>query len=340
MTKRNAEGGRRLTPWRVLKGTVHSGFLAVKYLWLTVWTLYQIALGAILVGLVYGTFKVGEYFSLWDIRKLQKSNPPTTAFMEAERARLQDSLLAVGKTLPDTLIRWSWTPFDSIPLMIRELTLIAEDAKFYDHQGFDLEQIEYAIVANHQAGKKARGASTITQQVAKNLYLTKDREMSRKAREAILTLLLEHHLSKDRILEIYLNVAQFDRGIFGIREAARHHYRKALRNLTQEEAINLVSLLPAPAKWDFRRPNNAFLQHKRLVMRNYSAYKGIKLDADTTLAGWRTGAFATLAENLAEDRWRLLRSKPNFPGALDSDADTLARPTAVHPALHRPAQTF
>src|SRR6185295_18077858 len=109
---------------------------------------------------------------------------------------------------------------DSIPKQVQEVLLVAEDAKFFDHQGLDLEEIEYAMVSNHQAGKKFRGASTLTQQVAKNLYLSKDKEMSRKMREAAITLLLEQYLSKDRILEIYLNVAQFDARVFGIRAAA------------------------------------------------------------------------------------------------------------------------
>ncbi len=338
MAKRDDDQGTALG--RILKGTVYGLFLGVKYLWLAVWTVYQVALGAALVLLVYGTFKVGEYFSLWDIRKLREENPRTTAFIEAERQRLQDSLRAAGTPPPDTLVRWAWIPFDSIPKMVQELALVAEDAKFFDHQGFDLEQIEYAMVANHQSGKKARGASTITQQVAKNLYLSKDKEMSRKAREAVITLLLEHHLPKERILEIYLNIAQFDVGVFGIRAAARHHYKKDPSRLTQEEAVNLVALLPSPAKWDFRRPNNAFLQHKRLVLRNYALYKGIKLDADTTLAGWQTGALTSLAESLSEDRWKLLRSRPaNFPGAADSSApEGLGAPSQAVP--RPPAQTF
>lgn len=325
-----------------MKGAARGAFLVLKYSWLLVWTLYQIALGAVLVGLVYGAFKVGEYFSVWDIRKLRESRPSSTAFIDAERERMQDSLRAAGAwPPPDTLIRWDWVALDSIPSIVRELVLVAEDAKFFEHQGFDLEQIEYAIVANHQAGKKARGASTITQQVAKNLYLSKDREMSRKAREAVISLLLEHYLPKERILEIYLNVAQFDDGVFGIRSAARHFYRKEPMQLTQEEAVNVVSLLPSPTKWNFRKPNSAFLQHKRLVIRNFALYKGYKLDTDSSLTAWQTGAFAALAEQLSDERWKTLRSRPQnylFPG--DSASPDSLRPVGGEAARVSPSRTF
>jgi monofunctional biosynthetic peptidoglycan transglycosylase len=327
---------------RVLRGTALGLFLVVKTLWLTVWTLYQIALGAVLVALVVGVIKVGDYFALWDIRKLRDSNPSSTAFIEAERDRLQDSLRRAGVwPPPDTLIRWSWTPLDSIPRIVRELALVAEDAKFYQHQGFDLEQIEYAMVANHQAGRKARGASTITQQVAKNLYLNKDKELSRKAREAVITLLLEHHLPKDRILEIYLNIAQFDEGVFGIRAASLHHYRKKPAALTQEEAVNLVCLLPSPARWDFRRPTSAYLQHKRLVIRNFLLYKGFRGKADSTAVDWQQGVYASLAEQLVEDRWKTLRSRPIAEGASDSGAgpDSL-RNTAGSSSVTPPGRTY
>ena len=304
---------------KILKATAHVGFLTVKTIWLTIWTVYQIALGALLVGLVWGVLRVGEYFSVWDIRQLRHENPKSTAFIDSERTRLTDSLRAAGTwPPPDTLIRWSWIPLDSIPKVIQEVTLIAEDAKFFEHQGFDLEQIEYALVANHQAGKKARGASTITQQVAKNLYLSKDKEMSRKLREAVITLVMEQYLTKERILETYLNVAQFDEGVFGIREAARHWLKKDLKDLTQDEAVNLVCLLPSPTKWNLKKPNSAFLQHKRLVLRNYAMFKGLKQGMDSTAANWQDSAFSHLAEQLSDEQWKGLRTKPLTDASGDS----------------------
>lgn len=318
---------------KILKQTLRIGYLTVKTIWLTIWTLYQIALGAVLVGLVWGVLRVGEYFSVWDIRNLRHENPKSTTFIDSERARLTDSLRTAGIwPPPDTLIRWSWIPLDSIPKIIQEVALVAEDAKFYEHQGFDLEQIEYAVVANHQAGKKARGASTISQQVAKNLYLSKEKEMSRKVREAVITLIMEHYVSKDRILEVYLNIAQFDEGVFGIREAARHWMKKEVKDLTQEEALNLVCLLPSPTKWNPKKPNNAFLQHKRLVVKNYALYKGIRQGVDSTSPGWQDSVFSHLAEQLSEDRWKGLRTRPLFeaPGeSSGSDEGTVPATTEI-----------
>jgi monofunctional glycosyltransferase len=307
---------------RISLATLHVGWIALRTFWILIWTAYQIALGAALIGIVYAVFRFGEYFYVWEIRQLARANPPTTTFIEAERARLTDSLKAAGKPVPDTLIRWSWIPLDSIPRTVREAALIAEDAKFYEHQGFDLEQIEYAIVANHQAGKKARGASTITQQVAKNLFLSRDKEMSRKLREAAITLELEHFVPKDRILETYLNVAQFGDGVFGVREGSRYWMKKEPRDLTQEEAINLICLLPSPTKWNPKKPNAAFLQHKRLVVRNYAAYRGLfRAETDTTQVSARDTALARLAEQLSDERWKALRTRPPTDSGVEGDVE-------------------
>jgi len=317
---------------KFLKKAASVAFLALKIIWLTVWSLYQLALGAVLVALAWGVFKVGDYYRLWDIRKLRTGNPPVTAFIESERGRLTDSLRLAGTwPPPDTLIRWNWLVMDSIPKLVQEIALVAEDAKFFDHEGFDLEQIEYAMVANHQSGRKARGASTITQQVAKNLYLSKDKEMSRKLREAVITVLLENYLSKERILEIYLNVAQFDAGVFGIRAASLRHYRKEPWQLAQEEVVNLICLLPSPAKWSLRRPGQAFLLHKRLVMKNYGLFKGMRLKADSTATDWVGQVYTNLAEQLAEERWKGLRSRPPLDSSeADAPGDTPAAPYDVN----------
>jgi monofunctional biosynthetic peptidoglycan transglycosylase len=320
-----AEKASKKPTWaRILTTTWHVCFLTLKAIWLTIWSLYQIALGAVLVGMVWGVLRVGEYFYVWDIRQLRTENPKSTAFIDVERARLTDSMRAAGQwPPPDSLIRWSWIPLDSIPKVIQEVALIAEDAKFFEHQGFDLEQIEYALVANHQAGKKARGASTITQQVAKNLYLSKEKEISRKLREAAITLILENYVPKERILEVYLNVAQFGEGVFGIREAARYWMKKEPNELTQEEMVNLVCLLPSPTKWNPKKPNNAYTQHKRLVMRNYAMYKGLKAAGDSTLAGWQDSSLSRLAEQLSDERWKGLRTRPLFDsGAESADGDS------------------
>ena len=112
--------------------------------------------------------------------------------------------------------------------------------------------------------------------------------------------------------------------------------------LAQDEAVNVVSLLPSPTKWNFRKPNNAFLQHKRLVIRNFALYKGYKLDTDSSLAAWQSGAFAALAEQLSEERWKTLRSRPqNYQFFGDSTAlpDSL-RSMGGEAARMGPSRTF
>ncbi len=293
-------------------------FLFFKGIWISFWTLYQIALGALLVFMIWAVIQVTGYFHFWDIRVLRDINPPTTAFIEAERADLRsDSSL----TDEERGVRWEWSPLDSIPKALREMVLVAEDGKFFSHQGFDIEQIEFAIVANHQSGRNARGASTITQQLAKNLYLSGDKELTRKMREAVITLLLENYLSKERILEIYLNVAQFDRGIFGVRSASEHYFSKLPNQLTQEEMLSLVSLLPSPTKWDPRRPNWAYNRHRARVQRNYALFRGLKIPTDTLSNNGDQARLDSLSRRLTDERWRELRSGPVVVEP-DTNADT------------------
>ncbi len=291
--------------------------ILLRGIWISIWTLYQIALGFLLVFLIWGAIQVTQYFHLWDIRALRHINPPTTAFIEAEKA---DLLADKSLTDAERGIHWEWTPLDSIPKAMRDMVLVAEDGKFFSHQGFDIEQIEYALVANHQSGKPARGASTITQQVAKNLYLSGDKELSRKMREAVITLLLENYLSKERILEIYLNIAQFDRGVFGVRAAGEHYFAKLPGQLNTEEMLGLASLLPSPTQWDPRRPSRAFVRHKARVHRNYALYRGIRIPVDSSLNEGDRLRLDSLSQRLVDERWRDLRSGPYLP---ESEPDAI-----------------
>jgi monofunctional biosynthetic peptidoglycan transglycosylase len=131
---------------------------------------------------------------------------------------------------------------------LRRAVLAAEDDRFYLHLGFDFEEIEKAIERS-QRGGRLRGASTITQQVAKNLFLWEGRSYIRKGAEAYLTLVLELCLTKDRILDLYLNLAEWGDGVFGAEMAARTHFRKSARNLSRLEAARLAAILPAPRRW-------------------------------------------------------------------------------------------
>jgi monofunctional biosynthetic peptidoglycan transglycosylase len=140
---------------------------------------------------------------------------------------------------------------DAISPHLRRAVLASEDDRFYLHWGFDLTEIESAL-ERARRGRRLRGASTITQQVAKNLFLWEGRSYVRKGYEAYLTLVLEVCLSKDRILDLYLNMAEWGDGVFGAEMAARTHFRKAARNLSRDESARLAAVLPAPRRWSPR----------------------------------------------------------------------------------------
>jgi monofunctional biosynthetic peptidoglycan transglycosylase len=168
--------------------------------------------------------------------------PPTTAVMLWRTAQR----LSAGKR--PAYPRREVVARNEISPHLRRAVLAAEDDRFYLHLGFDLIEIDKAIEKS-QRGGRLRGASTITQQVAKNLFLWEGRSFIRKGAEAYLTLVLELCLSKDRILDLYLNMAEWGDGVFGAEMAARTHYRKSALNLSREEAARLAAILPAPRRW-------------------------------------------------------------------------------------------
>ena len=137
---------------------------------------------------------------------------------------------------------------DAIAPSLRRAVLAAEDDRFYLHFGFDLEEIQNAL-DRAKRGRRLRGASTITQQVAKNLFLWEGRSFVRKGYEAYLTLVLEVCLPKDRILDLYLNLAEWGDGVFGAEMAARTHFKKSARRLTPAESARLAAILPSPRRW-------------------------------------------------------------------------------------------
>ena len=170
-----------------------------------------------------------------DVTALATSNPHTTAFIEQARARGEG-------------IEWHWVSSEAIATDLKKAVLVAEDLSFFAHSGFDTYEIRVAARDAVQ-GKRVRGASTITQQLAKNLWLSPSRSPTRKFREILLTRQLERHLSKRRILEIYLNVVEFGPGIYGAEAASRHYYGTPAADLNAEQAARLAASLPRPSKW-------------------------------------------------------------------------------------------
>jgi monofunctional glycosyltransferase len=165
-------------------------------------------------------------------------NPSSTAFMDRYLEK------------PDARVRHSWVPYSRISEHLKRAVVAAEDAKFLDHEGFDWEAIHKAMQKNEQRGKVVAGASTITQQLAKNLFLSGSRSWARKGQEAAITWMMERTLSKRRILELYLNVAEWGEGIFGAEAAARHHFGVTAAGLTLEQAAWLAAILPSPKRYD------------------------------------------------------------------------------------------
>ena len=143
--------------------------------------------------------------------------------------------------------RASWVSLRSLPAHVPHAIVAAEDARFYQHRGFDWTEVKHAV-GEPRAGARRRGASTITQQLVKNLYLTTHRSVVRKGAEIALTPVAELVLPKARILELYLNVAEWGPGVYGIEAAARHHYRTTARRLTRDQAARLAAILPAPRR--------------------------------------------------------------------------------------------
>jgi monofunctional glycosyltransferase len=199
------------------------------------------------------------YFTFPDVSGLAKTNPRVTAVMEARKAEARDK----GKAVKPL---WIWVPLTKISPHLRRAVIVAEDATFYQHNGFDWEGIMGAATRNWERGELRRGGSTITQQLAKNLYLSPDRNLLRKAHEALITRALEERLTKKRILELYLNVVEWGTGIYGAEAAARHHFGKSAQDLTLAEAALLAAMLPSPRRYNPGRltPYLARRQHEIL----------------------------------------------------------------------------
>jgi monofunctional biosynthetic peptidoglycan transglycosylase len=166
-------------------------------------------------------------------------NPESTAFMRAR-------LAAMREYDPGARLRHRWVPYERISVHLKRAVVAAEDAKFVAHRGFDWEAIRQAHEKNLREGEVVFGGSTITQQLAKNLFLSGSRAWWRKAQEALIAAMLEAVMSKRRILEIYLNVAEWGEGVFGAEAAALYHFGVPAANLTPEQAARLAAMLPSP----------------------------------------------------------------------------------------------
>jgi monofunctional biosynthetic peptidoglycan transglycosylase len=183
-------------------------------------------------------------YLLWpyNVLQLRRHNPRTTSLIEL---RKQEARAAHRRMKPQRV----WRNLSQISPNLVHAVLLAEDDTFYRHHGFDFEQIQIALAENLQKQKFAYGGSTITQQLARTLYLRPRKSLLRKLKEAVLTIYLEAALPKRRILELYLNVVEWGPGIFGAEAAAQYYFWKPASELTPDEAVALASILPSPRRW-------------------------------------------------------------------------------------------
>jgi monofunctional biosynthetic peptidoglycan transglycosylase len=184
---------------------------------------------------------VALWASLPDVRPLAKSAPRSTAFIDLRR----EQAAAARKRFT---LRWTWRPLNQISPLLRASVVMTEDARFWQHEGVDWDAVEHAAERNLEKRRFGIGGSTITQQVAKNLYLSPSKNPVRKLRELFIARRLEDALSKERVLEIYLNIAEWGNGVFGAEAAARHWFGTTAASLTAAQAARLALALPNPRR--------------------------------------------------------------------------------------------
>jgi monofunctional biosynthetic peptidoglycan transglycosylase len=169
--------------------------------------------------------------------------PASSAFMDRRLDELREKN-------PRARLRHQWVRYTRIATSLKRAVVAAEDARFLDHEGFDWEAIQQAMARNERRGRIVAGASTISQQLAKNLFLSGSRSWVRKGQEALITWMLETTMSKRRILELYLNFAEWGEGVFGAEAAARHHFGQRAAALTEEQAAWMAAVLPSPRRYE------------------------------------------------------------------------------------------
>ncbi len=202
----------------------------------------KIILWSFLAVAVFFAVDAGRYFFYPNVAGLQKNRPGKTAFMEYREEIWKEK--GIRKK-----ISVSWVPLSGVSPYVIKAVIIAEDDKFWSHEGFDFDAMQKALEKDIKKKKFKAGGSTISQQLAKNLYLTPAKNPARKIKEAILTWRIERQLSKRRILELYLNVAEWGDGLFGVGTAARRYYGKSAAGLGPREAAQLAAALPNPRRF-------------------------------------------------------------------------------------------
>ncbi|HUR81024.1 MAG TPA: monofunctional biosynthetic peptidoglycan transglycosylase [Thermoanaerobaculia bacterium] len=200
-----------------------------------------------------------EWITFPDVARLATERPKTTAFMEQRKKLLRSE----GKS---DALEWTWVSYGQISPYLRRGVLVAEDNSFYEHEGVDVDAMKEAFERDWKRRKISHGGSTITQQLAKNLYLSPSRNPLRKVREYFIARSLEKHLTKKRILEIYLNVVEMGERVYGAEAAARHYFKKSASALSTREAALLAGCLPNPRIMNPGDPNKRLRARQRMIL--------------------------------------------------------------------------
>ncbi|MCL2208129.1 MAG: monofunctional biosynthetic peptidoglycan transglycosylase [Fibromonadales bacterium] len=224
---------------------------------LLLFILYSIAFS---LACTWGAWKVYSYGNaiLQEVEILKYSQPERSAFMDS-----------LHKVSPKLNIKHRFVPLDSISPYLQKAVVAGEDAGFYFHPGFDVRAIAEALDANQKRKKTMFGGSTLTQQLAKNLFLSPQRSWERKIKELAYAVLMERYLGKDRILELYLNYAQWGKNIFGCETASQHYYKKPCAKLTVDQSVNLAAMLASPGRHHPEMRESRFMRERRnMIYRN------------------------------------------------------------------------
>jgi monofunctional glycosyltransferase len=204
------------------------------------------------------------YLTLPDVRPLRDNNPSLTAFMDLRAREAQAQGLPLTRD-------WIWVPYARISANLKKAVIVTEDGSFWQHDGMDYEQLRESIEVNWERGEFARGASTITQQLAKNLYLSPTKNPLRKVKEILITRRLEVELSKQRILELYLNSIEWGDGVWGAEAAARRYFKKSAAELTATESALLAAAIANPHILDPGHPSARLRRRQQMIMRRMGA---------------------------------------------------------------------
>jgi monofunctional biosynthetic peptidoglycan transglycosylase len=191
-------------------------------------------------------------------------NPESTSFMRQQLSVLREKN-------PNARLQHKWIPYNRISNNLKRAIIAAEDSNFSEHEGIDWEALQKAYEKNTKKGKVVAGGSTITQQLAKNLFLSGERSYLRKAQEVVITYMLEYWMDKERIFEIYLNVVEWGGGVFGAEAAAQHYYGVSAASLSAGQAARLAVMLPKPRFYDKNRASSYLARRTNLILRRMGA---------------------------------------------------------------------